>query len=303
MGVDFAVQSKATGELFAVADTATGLPISRFMREGPQAELTNTRAAQPAIVAASLAALQAVTSAVGPGWKPRAVAGHSVGELAACAAVGVFTAADAFRLVEIRARAMADACQAVPGGMAAVLGLELEALEDICHLVSTPESHASLANVNAPGQYVISGETEALARASKQAMVRGAKRVIPLAVEGPFHSSYMNGAQQAVVRALSSMAAAHASVPVIANLTACPIQAAEDIVCELSEQVTGTVQWLASIQQLARLGCDRFVELGQGQVLAGLVRRILPEAQTVSCGRPEDVPAAVELISRNPDEQ
>ena len=264
MGVDLREASPQARAIFEQVDRITSLAISRLCAEGPLEQLTPTEVAQPAVVATSLAALAVLRERI-PGLEPAAVAGHSVGELAACVAAGALDEGGALELVAARALAMAAACVEVDGTMAAVIGLDEPALQTVCEEASAEDGSVELANLNAPGQLVISGERQAVARAGEGARAAGARRVLPLAVGGPFHSRYMR-------------------------------PAAEALRDELLVQVYSPVRWSASLGRLAALGCDRFLEVGPGTVLAGLVKRSLPEARVASFGTLADLDEARALL-------
>jgi [acyl-carrier-protein] S-malonyltransferase len=296
MGVDLRQASPRAREVFELAETITGLPIIRVTEHGPETELTATEVAQPALLATSLAALAVLNERTAGDWKPLAVAGHSVGELAACVAAGALQPDEAIRLVNARAQSMAAACQAVDGTMLAVLGLEAEPLRAICEAASGPDGSVEVANLNAPGQLVISGERRAVERAAEQARAAGARRVVPLKVGGPFHSVYMRSAVEQMKAALRATPPRGADVPLVANVSAEPIQSAQDLTTELATQVCSPVRWTDSLHRLQALGCDRFLEVGPGSVLAGLVKRTLPSAKVASFGQTGDLEAAAALL-------
>ncbi len=296
MGVDLRAASAEAGRLFALADEATGLPITALGEAGPLDRLTATDVAQPAVVVTSLAALAFLSERAGERLRYAAVAGHSVGELAACVAAGALEPSLALALVSTRAKAMAAACALVDGTMAAVLGLEEEPLRDVCRQASGPDGSVDLANLNAPGQLVISGERRAVERAGQLAREAGARRVLPLNVGGPFHSTYMHPAVDAMTAALGAADLVDARVPLVANVSARSVMTAAEIRSELAQQLAAPVRWADSLRKLSELGCDRFVEVGPGQVLAGLVKRTLPGARVASLGAPSDADAALALL-------
>jgi [acyl-carrier-protein] S-malonyltransferase len=295
MGTDLQQRSAHARRLFRLADDITGLPITRLCAAGPLERLTDTDVAQPAVMTTSLAALAVLREecAVEVG----AVAGHSVGELSAYVAAGVLDAPAALRLVQVRAQAMAAACASVDGSMAAVIGLDEAALRAACVSVSADGSIVEVANLNAPGQFVVSGERSALERLSEGARASGAKRVLPLTVGGPFHSVYMRPAADAVRDALAATPLRRADVPVVVNASAEATQEPEALRHELSVQVYSTVRWIDTLERLAALGCDRFLEVGPGTVLAGLVRRTLPRARVASFGAVADLAQASSLLA------
>ncbi|MBV9582380.1 MAG: ACP S-malonyltransferase [Chloroflexi bacterium] len=295
MGTDLTAESPDARHLFEMADSLTGLPISRLCAEGPLERLTQTDVAQPAVVVTSLAAL-VVLRAKAP-LEFAAVAGHSVGEYAAYVAAGVFDAETALKLVHVRAQAMASACDAVDGGMAAVIGLDEDPLRAACLSASQDGSSIEVANLNAPGNIIVSGAQDALARLSSTAKAAGARRVLPLNVGGPFHSVYMRPAADPVRHALDDLALQPARIPVVVNASAEPTQAPDALRDELAVQVYSPVRWIETLQRLAALGCDRFLEVGPGNVLAGLVRRTLPDAQVASFGALPDLATVHELLA------
>jgi [acyl-carrier-protein] S-malonyltransferase len=295
MGTDLRAGSAEARRIFELADQITGLPVTRLCAEGPLERLTETDVAQPAVVATSLAAL-AVLRERGP-LEVGGVAGHSVGELAAYVAAGVLTPEDALRLVAVRAQAMASACKTVAGTMAAVIGLDEPALRAACDAASRDGSSVEVANLNSPGQLIVSGARDAIERVAEHARAAGARRVLPLNVGGPFHSVYMRPAAARLASAVAETSFSPARVPVVLNASAEVAQDPQALRRELEVQVYSPVRWIDSLQRLAALGCDRFLEIGPGQVLAGLVRRTLPAATVASFGSPGDLRAAESLIA------
>jgi [acyl-carrier-protein] S-malonyltransferase len=302
MGKDLAARFPAARALFETVDAALGVPLSRLMFEGPEDELTATHNAQPAI----LAHTAAVFAVVGPALGATAVAaaGHSLGEYSAYVTAGALAPADAAVLVRRRGELMHQAGRERPGTMAAVLGLAAEEVEAVCREVAAAGGVVVAANLNAPDQTVISGEPEAVARAGEGCRARGAKRVLPLKVSGAFHSPLMAPAAAALHRALEAAPFRDPAFPVIANATAEPVCTAAAARRLLAEQLTAPVRWVACMQRAAALarvagqaggagngagGGARFVEIGPGAVLAGLLRRIVPEAEVVSLGTADEV--------------
>jgi len=277
MGTDLRQQSLSAQRLFELADVLSGQPIVQLCSEGPLERLTQTEIAQPAVVVTSLAALAVLREELD--LRPAAVAGHSVGEFAAYVAAGVLDAETALRLVQVRAQAMAAACSAVDGGMAAVIGLDEELLAAACAEASEPGSTVEVANLNSPGQLVVSGARDAIERVSETARARGARRVLPLNVGGPFHSVYMRPAAERLTQALNETEFRAATVPVVINSTAQATQDQNELRRELAVQLYSPVRWIETVQRLAELGCDHFLEVGPGQVLSGLVPRTLPQAR------------------------
>lgn len=294
MGMDLMSVSAEAARLFETADRVTGLPITRLCAEGPIEQLTNTDVAQPAVVTTSLAALSVLCSNVHLEFG--AVAGHSVGEYAAYVAAGAFEAETALKLVHVRAQAMAAACGAVDGGMAAVIGLDEATLRAACEGSSHNGSSVEVANLNAPGNLIVSGARDALERVGASARAAGARRVLPLNVGGPFHSVYMRPAAAALAESLQAIELRPAHVPVVLNVSAEVGREPHQLRDELLVQVYSPVRWVESLQRLAALGCDRFLEVGPGNVLAGLVRRTLPDVKVTSFGSMADLPAVGALL-------
>jgi [acyl-carrier-protein] S-malonyltransferase len=292
MGVELRASSPRARAIFDLADQVTGLPITALCEAGPLEELTATEVAQPALVATSLAALAVLREQLSGSLPVQAVAGHSVGEFAACVAAGALDEEQALRLVHVRAQAMASACREVDGTMLAILGLDPASLQSICEAASTFEGSVEVANLNAPGQLIISGDRRAVERAAEQARASGARRVLPLQVGGPFHSVYMRRAGESLRQALAQTPVRQPALPLIANVSAEPVQHPEDLIQELVTQVYSPVRWSDSLACLSAVGCDRFLELGPGTVIAGLVKRTLPQARVASFGAPADLDAA-----------
>jgi [acyl-carrier-protein] S-malonyltransferase len=263
--------------------------------DGPLERLTETDVAQPAVVVTSLAALAVLRSEF-PELEPAAVAGHSVGEFAAYAAADVLDEETVLRLVHTRAQAMAAACKAVNGTMAAVIGLDEDVLTRVCQDASQNGSSVELANLNSPGQLIVSGERSAIERLGELARAAGARRVLPLNVGGPFHSVYMRPAAAPLEAALSSVQFRPAEVPVVVNATAVATTDPEALKDELSVQVYSPVRWIESLQRMQSMGCDQFIEVGPGQVLTGLVKRTLPDARVTNFGSLADLDAVRSLV-------
>lgn len=296
MGRDLYASSPAARAVFDEADAILDMPLSRLCFEGPEAELTATENAQPALLTVSTALLRAIEEARGePLPPPAAVAGHSLGEYSALVAGGALEFGTALRLVRRRGELMAEARE---GGMAAVIGLGDAALDEICREVSEslsshPETVSTVvvANYNAPDQLVISGSSLAVEHAGLLAKERGAKRVIPLKVSAAFHSPLMIQAAEGMARALEAAVVQALRVPLIANVTAEPLVTAEDVRREAVAQVVAPVRWIASVQRMAQEGVASFLEIGPGKVLTGLIRRIAPQARLTNVGGAEDVRA------------
>ena len=297
MGKALAERYPVAAAVFEEIDAALGEKLSRLIFEGPEAELTLTANAQPALMATSMAALRALEAEAGFDVARDAayVAGHSLGEYSALCAAGALTLADAAKLLRLRGLAMQQAVPAGEGAMAAILGLDFDKVSAIT-LEAARELYLTgaiceAANDNGGGQVVISGTKAAVARAMELAKAAGAKRALPLAVSAPFHCTLMTPAAEAMAKALAQTAIAAPKVPLVANVSASPLTDPAAIRESLVAQVTGTVRWRESVVYMAGQGVTRFVELGAGKVLAGLVKRIAEGASAVSIGAPADVEA------------
>jgi len=318
MGADIAAASPAARAVFERADRTLGLALSAVCFQGPEETLKETINAQPAIVAVSLAflaALEEYLAAQGAREKltPAYVAGHSVGEYTALVASGALDLEPALTLVRERGRLMHAEGTICPGGMAAVLGLDEAALQDVC-TQATAETLAALgdrankhpglgrvvvANDNSPGQIVISGEQQALARAMELASARGAKRVVPLVVSGAFHSPVMEPASVGLAQAVAEAPLRGAAIPLISNISALPMTEAAAFQTELARQIVSPVQWTKTIGFLSAQGVSTYVEIGPGQVLSGLVKRIVKGATTLNISAAADIERVVgELLAR-----
>lgn len=287
MGKDLAERFPAARALFEAVDDALGVALSRIMWEGPEEELTRTHNAQPAILAHSAAVLALIGEVLG---RPAAAAGHSLGEYSAHVAAGSLPAAVAARLVRRRGELMFQAGRERPGAMAAVLGLDTALVEAACAEASSGSGVAVPANLNTPEQTVISGDPEAVARAGEGCRARGAKRVVPLKVSGAFHSPLMAPAVAGLRAALAEAGFGNPRCPVIANATAEPVTTAAEALRTLAEQLTAPVRWVECMRRAAALAPGAvFVEVGPGNVLTGLLKRIVPEARAVTLGTAEEV--------------
>ena len=269
MGRDLYEQSPAARAVFDAADAALGFSLARLCFDGPEDDLTRTVNTQPALVTHAIAALVAAIDAGTIDRGPAFVAGHSLGEYAALIAAGAVSFEDGVRLVRERGRLMQDACDAQPSTMAAVLGLEPDALAAIA------EAHgASLCNINAPGNITIGGTVAAVEAASAAATEAGAARVVPLTVAGAFHTPLMQSAADGMRDVLARTAFAAPRTPVVSNVTAQPLRDAAAFADELTLQITSPVRWVDSVQAMLDSGVSSFIEFGPGKVLTGLVRRI-----------------------------
>ena len=268
MGRALAERFAEARRVFESADRVLGFGLSALCWEGPEDELKKTVNAQPALLTHSVAALSLVRAA---GLRPVAVAGHSLGEYSACVAAGALGFEDALRLVRRRGELMQRAGVERPGTMAAFLGLEPAAVEEVCREAGVA-GVVRPANWNAPGQVVVSGEVKAVERACELARSRGAKRVIPLEVSGAFHSPLMASATAGLVEALRATAFRDAECPVVSNVAAAPATRGAEIREALERQLLGAVRWEDSMRWLRERGVDGFVEIGTGRVLRGLLR-------------------------------
>ncbi len=271
---------KSARVIFEQADIALGFPLTKLCFEGPEDELRQTINAQPALVTAGYACLEAVKEIAGDKLlSPAFTAGHSLGEYTALAAAGVVDFTTAVRLARERGRLMHEAGQKRPGGMAAILGLDETKLADICKQTDT-----TMANINCPGQIVISGAIENIKRATELATAAGASRSVPLQVSGAFHSPLMQPAAEGLTKYIDATTFKTPSIPVIGNVTALPLTTSEDIKIELKKQLLSPVQWQRSIEYMVQKGVTTFIEIGPGRVLAGLIKRINKEVVTQNLG-------------------
>ena len=277
--------------VFEQADRTLGVSLSQLCFNGPENVLTDTINAQPALLTHSIAALRVLQS-LQRDATPAFVAGHSLGEYSALVTADVMDFTDALTLVRERGRVMKDAGEKMPGAMAAVIGLDDAALEAVCR-----EAGAQIANYNSPGQIVISGAKDAMERAAALAKTRGARRVLPLAVSIAAHSRLMEPAAREFERAVVQTPMRPPKTPVISNVTALPLISIAAIQRELVAQLTSSVQWVKSVEYIVAQGATSFVELGPKDVLAGLVRRITPNARAISVGDVASVKAFVESQS------
>ena len=302
MGRDLAGRWPESARAFEEADLALGWKVSDVAWDGPEERLNQTQQTQPCLVATSLAclaALRAASARAGVELKPAFVAGHSVGEYAALVAAGVLAAPDAIRLVARRGELMGAA--QVDGGMAAVIGLDRDAVADVIGAVASP-ADLVVANDNAPGQVVISGTREALLNAEEALKAAGARRVIPLPVSGPFHSPWMAEVSDALAAAFEEADWSNAAPPVVSNVTAEPVTDAERIRNLLAEQVRSPVEWVAGVRRMADDGVDTFIECGPGAALTGMVKRIAPEARTLNVSDVATLDATVAALGAVPAE-
>ena len=274
--------------VFGEADEALGYSLSKLCFDGPEAELTLTANAQPAILATSVAALRALEARAPV--RPVAVAGHSLGEYSALVAAGALRLADAVRLVHMRCKFMQDAVPAGQGAMAAIIGLTGDDVAAVCRDAANGQV-VSAANLNGGGQVVIAGHKDAVDRACAAAKTRGAKLVKLLAVSAPFHCALMQPSADRLASELAQVEVKSPAVPVVSNVEATPNQDAARVKDLLARQVTAPVRWEESVQCLAGLGVNAVVEVGAGNVLGGLVRRIAPDIAVHAAGDPASIEA------------
>ena len=280
MGQKLYRTSRRAKEVFDLVDASLSFPLSSVIFEGSDRELRRTVNSQPAIMAVSLAALEAVREFHQEvEIQPVAFAGHSLGEYTSLVASGVLGLVDGVRLVRERGRLMQEAADQQPGGMAVILGLDEITLDEVCQ-----ETGAEIANINTDDQIVISGERIALARAMDLASARGARKTLPLAVAGAFHSHLMSPAWEGLAQALSETIIWDPKVPIIANSTATQLTSAQEIKEELMNQLCSCVQWKRSIRCMIDMGVSTFIEFGPGKVLNGLVKRITRQARIINVG-------------------
>ncbi len=306
MGRDLAAAFAPAREVFQEVDDALGERLSKLMFTGPIEELTLTQNTQPALMAVSLAVLRVLEAEGGLDLAAKAalVAGHSLGEYAALAAARSLGIAQTAKLLRLRGSAMQKAVPAGEGGMAALLGVELERACEICAAAAVLRTEGQpdraevieVANDNGGGQVVISGALTAVARAIDIAKERGIRRAMLLPVSAPFHCSLMAPAADAMREALGEADIASPLLPLIANVTAAKVTSPGQIRDLLVAQVTGTVRWRESVLAMTTLGVDSFIELGAGKVLSGLCKRIAPDAATRCAGTPDEIEALLKLL-------
>jgi [acyl-carrier-protein] S-malonyltransferase len=295
MGTALAQASNVARDVFREVDEALGQKLSAMMAEGPEDALTLTENAQPAIMAHSVAVLRALESAgVSLSRAADFVAGHSLGEYSALCAAGTFDLPTTARLLKLRGQSMQEAVPVGEGAMAALLGLDLPAAQEVAFEAAQGEI-CTAANDNAPGQVVVSGHRAAVERAVDIAKTKGARRALLLPVSAPFHCPLMAPAAEAMEKALADAEMKAPAVPLYANVTAAPVSDPADIRRLLVEQVTGMVRWRESVAAMAAAGVDHFVELG-GKVLGPMVKRIAPEARTTSILSVDDIEALAKEI-------
>ncbi len=285
MGRDLYDNVKSARAIFEQADEALGFSISKLCFEGPEDELRQTINAQPALVTDAFACLEATREISGDILPaPAFMAGHSLGEYTALAAAEILDFATAVRLARERGRLMHEAGQKQAGSMAAILGLDEAKLADICRQTDTV-----LANINCPGQIVISGGADNVTKATEMATAAGASRAILLQVSGAFHSRLMQPAAEGLVKNIDAAVFSKITIPIIGNVTALPLTTAEEIKTELKKQLLNPVLWQRSVEYMISQGVTTFIEIGPGKVLTGLIKRINKEVTTINIGDLESI--------------
>jgi [acyl-carrier-protein] S-malonyltransferase len=290
MGRDLCDRFDVCRQLFTLANSTLDRDLQKICFEGPEPILTQTDNAQPGIFLASLACLGALKSQV-PNLQYEATAGLSLGEFTALTAAGVMSFQDGLKIVQARGRFMQEACNATNGGMASVIGMDEDPLAEVCR-----EADVDLANLNCPGQIVISGDKDKIAKAVELAKAKGAKRAIPLTVAGAYHSRLMVTAQTKLADALKTVSMTPPSVPVVSNVTAQPAGSVDEIKSLLVRQVTSSVRWTDSMRWMIAHGFTRFIELGPGTVLSGLMKRINKDMEVLTVSDCATLDAAVEKL-------
>ena len=277
MGKDLYLNSISAREVFEEVDDTLNKKLSEIIFNGPNDELTKTENTQPAILATSIATWRAMEEASGVIQIPQVTAGHSLGEYASLAVSGVLNISDTFKLVFERARLMEMACEQVPGGMAAIIGLDEITAEEICI-----ESGVELSTINTSEQIIIAGEKQNLNLAIDIASSRGAKKAILLQVGGAFHSKLMGPAQEGLNKIIDSLEFNDPVIPLIGNVTAKPLITADEVKSELKMQLTSCVQWNNSVKRMIGEGINSFIEIGNGKILSGMIKRINREAKIIN---------------------
>ena len=290
MGAALSAAYPVARQAFEQADEWLDLPLSRISWEGPEAELNETTNTQPALMVHSVAALR-VFQQIYPDFRPAYLAGHSMGELSALVACEALPYKDALRLVRRRGELMKRTGDLNPGGMAAIIGLDIPTLEQVCSQASTLDEIVQVANDNCPGQVVISGARPALERAVQLAQEAKARKTVVLAVSIAAHSPLMRHAQQDFSLAVDAAPVAAPRIPIIANITARPMRSPQEIRDDLQAQLTSRVRWTESVQEMVSQGINTFIELGSSSVLCGLIKRIDRQVKCLSLGSPADFDA------------
>jgi len=280
MGRDLAEHFPVAAQTFAEADEALGFPLSKLIFDGPEEALRLTENTQPAILTVSIAVWRVLAA---QGVKPALAAGHSLGEWSAHVAAGTLNFADAVRAVKARGRAMQLAVPAGEGAMAAILSLDPAQVAEACREAAQETGLAvSAANLNSPGQTVISGALVAVEKASALAKAKGARRAVMLPVSAPFHCALMQPAQEEVARVLGALTLSDPRIPVAANVTGGLVSTADEVRDALTRQVTGAVRWVECMKTLTGAGAELFIEVGPGKVLCGLLKQIDPAQKSLN---------------------
>lgn len=298
MGLALARRYPAARQVFEAVDDALGEPLSALVFEGPEERLRLTENAQPALMACSIAALHALQDESGRSLPELAdmVAGHSLGEYSALAAAGALDIADAARLLRLRGRAMQRAVPVGEGAMAAILGLDLGAVEEVAAEASA-NGICDIANDNAPSQVVVSGDRVAVEQALAIAKSRGARRSSLLPVSAPFHCRLMAPAAAELQNGLAAITLRVPTVPIVANVSAAPVRDPEELRAGLVAQVTARVRWRESLMAMGELDVESIVEVGAGKVLTGIAKRVLGTVKVGTVGTPEDVEAMTKALA------
>ena len=292
MGQSVIAANEDAKEVFKEADERLGYSLSTIISDGPQSKLTLTTNAQPALLTTSIAILQCFKES---GIQPDYTAGHSLGEYTALVTSGAMTFSDAVYAVHKRGQLMEEAVPNGEGTMAAVLGMNREDLQEITADITANGDVVQLANLNCPGQIVISGTSAGVEKASMKAKESGARRVLPLQVSGPFHSSLMKPAAEKFASILNKLEIKDIDIPVITNVNAEPLTEAKDIKRKLIEQLYSPVLWEDSVEKMLSLGVDTFVEIGPGKVLSGLIKKVNRRMQTYAV---QDLESCQETIEK-----
>lgn len=292
MGQSVIAANEDAKEVFKEADERLGYSLSTIISDGPQSKLTLTTNAQPALLTTSIAILQCFKES---GIQPDYTAGHSLGEYTALVTSGAMTFSDAVYAVHKRGQLMEEAVPNGEGTMAAVLGMNREDLQGITAEITANGDVVQLANLNCPGQIVISGTSAGVKKASMKAKESGARRVLPLQVSGPFHSSLMKPAAEKFASILNKLEIKDIDIPVITNVNAEPLTEAKDIKRKLIEQLYSPVLWEDSVEKMLSLGVDTFVEIGPGKVLSGLIKKVNRRMQTYAV---QDLESCQETIEK-----
>ena len=295
MGKELSEEYSNASDVYQQIDDLLGSPLSKISWEGPEEDLPDTVNTQPALVAHSLAVLETIRSQF-PNIRPKFVAGHSLGQISALVSANSLVLPSAINLVRDRGIFMKSAGQENPGGMGAILGIDIPTAQGICKKASADQESVQIANDNCPGQVVISGNSAALDRAIPLAKEAGARKAVRLDVSIAAHSSLMESAQKEFINSIENAGIGEPSIPTIGNVTAEPLETVDAIMAELSAQLTSRVRWTESIQYLISQGVNTFIEIGTGKVLSGLIKRIDRDSTRINLGTPADFESFSELV-------